>query len=178
MLKNNLKRMNGETKSRNSGLNDGTPVPVENSNAAVFEQLRRIQDSHSFCNSPRSKEFLSYVVEHGLHGREELLKERSIGINLFHRNPAYITSDDPIVRVKAAEVRRRLAQFYAEEKEAPEVRIEIPVGSYIPKFHWRRPISSAPSAQEVEVVQQPLVRPNRLWRRPIIGLVVALMVAG
>jgi hypothetical protein len=178
MLKNNLKRMNGETKSRNSELNDGTPVPVENSNAAVFEQLRRIQDSHSFCNSPRSKEFLSYVVEHGLHGREELLKERSIGINLFHRNPAYITSDDPIVRVKAAEVRRRLAQFYAEEKEAPEVRIEIPVGSYIPKFHWRRPISSAPSAQEVEVVQQPLVRPNRLWRRPIIGLVVALMVAG
>lgn len=170
--------MNGETKSRNSELNDGTPVPVENSNAAVFEQLRRIQDSHSFCNSPRSKEFLSYVVEHGLHGREELLKERSIGINLFHRNPAYITSDDPIVRVKAAEVRRRLAQFYAEEKEAPEVRIEIPVGSYIPKFHWRRPISSAPSAQEVEVVQQPLVRPNRLWRRPIIGLVVALMVAG
>ncbi len=178
MRMNDPKRMNSETKSRNSELNNGTPVPGENSNAAVFEQLRRIQDSHSFCNSARSKEFLSYVVEHGLQGREELLKERSIGINLFHRNPTYITSDDPIVRVKAAEVRRRLAQFYAEEEEAPEVRIEIPVGSYIPKFHWRQPVPSAPSAQEVEVVQQPLVRPNRFGRRRIIGLLVALMVVG
>ena len=113
------------------------PLPREGLNIVILQQLRRIRDSHSFCNSARSKEFLSYVVEHGLEGHEELLKERSIGVNLFQRNPDYITSEDPIVRVKAAEVRRRLAQFYAEEEETPEVRIEIPVGSYIPRFHWR-----------------------------------------
>ena len=171
--------MNGQTKSRNVDLNDETFGVVDNSNAAILEQLKRIQDSHSFCNSARSKEFLSYVVEHGLQGREELLKERSIGVNVFHRNPDYITSDDPIVRVKAAEVRRRLAQFYSEEDEAPEVRIEIPVGSYVPKFHWRRPIASAPSVQEVEPIQQqPVVRPKPSWRRRSLGLAGALVVVG
>jgi hypothetical protein len=105
-----------------------------------------------------------------------MLKERSIGINLFHRNPDYITSDDPIVRVKAAEVRRRLAQFYAEEEEAPEVRIEIPVGSYMPKFHWKRPLVPAPVASKIEDVEPPQVSPKPFWRRPLAGLVVALMV--
>ena len=105
------------------------PPSAENPNAAILDQLRRILDSHAFSNSPRSKDFLSYVVEHGLKGDIELLKERSIGLNLFHRSPTYITSDDPIVRVKAGEVRRRLAQYYAEGDHALEVQIEIPVGS-------------------------------------------------
>jgi hypothetical protein len=113
------------------------PFPLDEiQRAAIFAQIKRIQESPAFCNSPRAKEFLSYVVEHALEGQMDLLKERSIGVNLFHRAPAYITGDDPIVRVKAAEVRRRLAQFYAEEELATEPRIEIPVGSYIPKFQW------------------------------------------
>ena len=159
--------------------------PRANSNAAILDQLRRIQDSHSFCNSARSKEFLSYVVEHGLKGHEELLKERSIGIHLFQRNPDYITSDDPIVRVKAAEVRRRLAQYYAEEEEAPEVRIEIPVGSYVPKFHWRQPAfespdpltSAAPAQDPSQSAPQPLQR-SRYFRLWTVWLAAALICMG
>jgi hypothetical protein len=112
-------------------------------NAEILEELRRIQTSHAFGNSARAKEFLSYVVQHGLEGHTELLKERSIGIHLFNRTPAYITSEDPIVRVKAAEVRRRLTQYYAQEELDPGVRIEIPVGSYVPKFHWNQSPSEA-----------------------------------
>jgi len=123
-----------------------SPHPGEDPNAAILEQLRRILDIHAFSNSPRAKEFLSYVVENGLKGHDELLKERSIGMNLFHRSPAYVTSDDPIVRVKAGEVRRRLAQYYAEGEHALEVQIEIPVGSYIPKFQWNRSVLPTPLA--------------------------------
>jgi hypothetical protein len=108
-----------------------------NRRAEVLSQLAQIQNSHAFCNSARSKEFLSYVVEQALADHTENLKERSIGVNLFHRAPSYDTGDDPIVRVKAGEVRRRLAEYYAAEKQAPELQIELPVGSYIPKFHWR-----------------------------------------
>ena len=147
-------------------------------NIVILQQLRRIQDSHSFCNSARSKEFLSYVVEHGLEGHEELLKERSIGVNLFQRNPDYITSEDPIVRVKAAEVRRRLAQFYAEEEETPEVRIEIPVGSYIPRFHWRQPAPPAPVAPAIEVPQPPSRRGKESRRWKIRALAATLAAAG
>lgn len=149
-------------------------VHGNNPSAAVLEQLRLIQDSQPFCNSPRSKEFLSYVVEHGLDGHDELLKERSIGVNLFHRNPTYITGDDPIVRVKAAEVRRRLSQYYAGVEEAPEVRIEIPVGSYVPKFHWKGPAPSAPlTLAEIPVVQKDGPQPSlHRWKT---WIAVALM---
>jgi hypothetical protein len=140
--------------------------PGENPSAAILEQLRRIQESHEFCNSPRSKEFLSYVVEHGLEGHNELLKERLIGVNLFHRSPTYVTSDDPIVRVKAAEVRRRLAQYYAEEEHAHEVQIEIPVGSYIPKFGWKHSTpSSLLGPAETPAVEEHVPQPKRrAWK--------------
>jgi len=153
-----------------------SPLPDENPSAAVIEQLRRILDSHAFSNSPRAKEFLSYVVENGLTGHTELLKERSIGINLFHRPPSYVTSDDPIVRVKAGEVRRRLAQYYAEGEHSLEVQIEIPVGSYIPKFHWKNQPVHAPLALGVEVVEQPLAPPKRHERWKIWGFAAALTI--
>src|ERR1035437_2305098 len=111
------------------------PVPDEKQHDVIRREQKRIQDSHAFCNSPRAKEFLSYVIENVLEGRIEQLKERSIGVNLFHRAPTYVTGQDAIVRVKAAEVRKRLAQYYSEDESAPEVKIEIPVGSYVPKFH-------------------------------------------
>ena len=82
-----------------------SPLSGDASKTAILEQLVRIQESKAFSGSPRAKEFLSYVVEHGLEGHTELLKERLIGVNLFHRSPTYITSDDPIVRVE--EHRRR-----------------------------------------------------------------------
>jgi hypothetical protein len=148
-------------------------------NAEILEELRRIQTSHAFGNSARAKEFLSYVVQHGLEGHTELLKERSIGIHLFNRTPAYITSEDPIVRVKAAEVRRRLTQYYAQEELDPGVRIEIPVGSYVPKFHWNRTpsdvaIVSTPARTE-ENASVPVAEIPKFSRRKRI-LVVSVVV--
>jgi hypothetical protein len=131
-----MKKPNGE-------LLEPQQNAVTPANAEILEELKRIQSSHAFGNSARAKEFLDYVVQHGLEGDTELLKERSIGIHVFNRTPAYITSEDPIVRVKAAEVRRRLAQYYTQEELNPGVRIEIPVGSYVPKFHWNRSVADA-----------------------------------
>jgi hypothetical protein len=138
-----------------------SPVADENQRALILLQLKRIQDSHAFCNSARAKEFLSYVIGRAVEGQAELLKERSIGVDLFHRNPTYLTGEDPIVRVKAAEVRKRLAQFYAQEDPTPEVRIEIPVGSYVPKFSWRSPAELARPHSET-----PASEPKVQARRP------------
>ena len=148
-------------------------------NAEVLEELRRIQTSHAFGNSARAKEFLDYVVQHGLEGDTELLKERSIGIHLFNRTPAYVTSEDPIVRVKAAEVRRRLTQYYAQEELNPGVRIEIPVGSYVPKFHWNRSVAdptiiSIPAGTE-EHATHPVSKVSKFSKRKWI-LAAALVI--
>jgi len=110
----------------------------------VLEELDHVLASRFFKNSPRSRQFLEYIVRRKLEGRTEELKERSIGIELFQRPPSYATGEDPVVRVQAGEVRRRLEQFYQAETGQPPVRIELSVGSYAPHFHPRvsEPIGS------------------------------------
>jgi hypothetical protein len=155
-----------------------SPVPDENQRALILSQLARIQNSHAFGNSARAKEFLAYAVKHAIEGHVELLKERSIGVNLFHRDPVYVTSDDPIVRVKAAEVRKRLTQYYAEEERTPELRIELPVGSYIPRFHWGASTNSKPTVGEATVRQEDTLQPARHRRKVVVWATVVLGMLG
>jgi hypothetical protein len=126
--------------------------------AAIRRELDRILSSHAFRASKRSQQFLSYVVNRTLEGQVENLKERSIGVELFRRPASYSTGDDAVVRGQAAEVRRRLAQYYHEEGGASLVRIELPLGSYVPDFHE----NPAPSSIGV---RPPLAAPSRKKRR-------------
>jgi hypothetical protein len=152
------------------------PDPGGNRHAEILSQLSQIQTSHAFCNSARSKEFLSYVVEQALAGNAEGLKERSIGVNLFHRAPTYDTGEDPIVRVKAGEVRRRLAEYYAGEEQAPELLIELPVGSYVPKFRWRSLAKAVPPPAEVAVVEEiEPRRKTRAWKTAVAASVLIVL---
>ncbi len=74
---------------------------------------------------------LRYVVEHSLRDEQESLRERVIGIEVFGRNSDYDTGGDPVVRIRAADIRKRLAQYYqsASAADAP-IHIDIPSGSY------------------------------------------------
>lgn len=101
---------------------------------AVREELGRVLESEYFRSSPRSSQFLRFVVEHTLEGCQEQLKERLIGIEVFGRKPSYVTEADSVVRVRASDVRRRLSQYYANLSQSSGCRIEIPPGSYIPQF--------------------------------------------
>ena len=85
------------------------------------------------------------IVEHALAGRLDNLRERMIGAEMFGRPIDYDTANDAVVRVKANEVRRRLAQYYSEEGAGQDaVRIELPTGSYVPELH-REPIHPTPA---------------------------------
>src|SRR5271156_6784358 len=83
------------------------------SHASIREELDRVLHSEEFRASKRSQEFLAYVVEQTLKGSAEVLKERTIGIDVFHRSPAYDPGEDATVRVKAGEVRKRLGLYYS-----------------------------------------------------------------
>lgn len=74
---------------------------------------------------------LRYVVEHSLRDEQESLRERVIGIEVFGRHSDYDTGGDPVVRIRAADIRKRLAQYYqsASAADAP-IHIDIPSGSY------------------------------------------------
>ncbi len=105
---------------------------------AIGEQLNRIVTSPYFSHSKRLPSFLRFVVEHTLAGDAETIKERTLGIEIFGRDPDYNTASDPIVRVTAAELRKRMAQYYQEHPHDEELRISLPSGSYIPEFRGPR----------------------------------------
>ncbi len=97
-------------------------------------QMDRLIKSPYFRQSKRYPNFMRHVVESTLEGQAEGLKERTLGMEIFDREPSYDTSGDSIVRVAAAEVRKRIAQYYQEEAHDAELRIELPTGSYVPHF--------------------------------------------
>jgi hypothetical protein len=108
----------------------------ESEKDAIRDQLGRLLDNPYFSHSKRFPTFLRYVVEQTLAGEAENIKERTLGIQIFNRDPDYDTGADPIVRVTAAEIRKRVAQYYQDPQHVNELRIALPSGSYIPTFHW------------------------------------------
>lgn len=130
--------------------------------------LQRVLASSAFCGSKRSHDFLAFVVEHALTGRLEMLKERIIGVELFGRETSYDPSGDSIVRVKANEVRKRLAQYYQEAGAREAWRIQLPPGSYVPEFERRAAAAAAP---------KPGVRLRRvaLWGLPGATALIAVL---
>ena len=74
-------------------------------------QLKRVVESPFFRGSKRCRLFLEHVVEHSLTDSPQPLKERTLGVHVFGREPTYDTSTDPVVRVTAGDVRRRLGQY-------------------------------------------------------------------
>jgi TolB-like protein/Tfp pilus assembly protein PilF len=102
----------------------------------VRDHLKDVFASKAFAGSKRAQDFLQLIVEHALAGRLDSLRERMIGAEMFGRSIDYDTANDAVVRVKATEVRRKLAQYYQESAKRTPVRIELASGSYVPKFHW------------------------------------------
>ena len=109
--------------------------------ATVQHALDEVLASTFFRNTQQCQNLLRYIVKHSLAGEDHLLRERVIGSEVFGRRPDYEPGEDPIVRLRAAEVRKRLAQFYQSCAEA-ETRIEIPAGSYKANFSRREPVLS------------------------------------
>ena len=105
--------------------------------ALVQQTLDEIFQSVPFRSSRQSQHLLRYIVDQSLAGHTELLKERLIGVNVFGRLPDYDSNEDPIVRARAAEVRKRLAQFYQGEGTNSAIRIGINPGSYLASFTER-----------------------------------------
>ncbi|MCX7603560.1 MAG: hypothetical protein N2036_05735 [Bryobacteraceae bacterium] len=155
---------------------EGKWRPLPPDGALTEEEARKIRAhlgtllrSSAFRNSPRCQEFLSHTVELALSGRRDQLKERLIGVQLFGRQTAYDTAEDPIVRVKANEVRKRLAQAYEELGATEGVRIVLPPGTYVPQFHLAEPAEPATLPQTVAAPARRIAAWSRAHRLAALG---------
>jgi len=119
--------------------------------AEVREQLERLLIHPLFANSKRYPALLAYTVDQTLLGNASELKERSIGIEVFGRTPSYDANADPVVRITAGEVRKRLTQYYYDSSHAGELVIELPVGSYVPLFRCQ----PVPAAEVQDIPEEP-----------------------
>jgi len=135
---------------------------------AIREQLERLLANPLFKHSRRYPSMLRYVVEHALSGDSGQLKERTLGIEVFARDPHYDTNLDPVVRTTAGEIRKRIAQYYHEPGHEGEVRIDLPAGSYLPEFHL--------PAKSTALLQPAQVRPR--WLLISLAAVACAVIVG
>ena len=116
-------------------------------------ELQAVLRSPIFERSERLQRFLQYICEMTLRGEGAKINEYLIGSEVFQRGPSYSPSEDSIVRRQAHSLRQKLHEYYTTEGKEHSVRIELPVGRYVPAF---RRIREEPA---VPVQPPPVVEP-------------------
>src|SRR5499426_2235792 len=108
----------------------GLPISPEE----IRRALDRILNSKHFSQAPKKRKFVQLICDYHLAGRAKEINEHLIGLEVYERSDRYSPAEDPVVRVAAHDVRKRLEQYYLHEGRNDEIRLEIPVGSYEPVF--------------------------------------------
>ena len=72
----------------------------ESKKDAVRRELELVLSSPAFARNDRQSQFLRFLVERHLEGRDNELKESVIAVEVFGRDPGYDPKLDGIVRTK------------------------------------------------------------------------------
>lgn len=104
---------------------------------AIEQQLHRINSSDKFRKCPQLMRFLRFTVQEALSRRDGGSKERLIGMEVFGRPADYDAGADPVVRVEARRLRRKLAEYYSTEGREDPIEVRLPKGGYLPEFEDR-----------------------------------------
>jgi hypothetical protein len=118
---------------------------MEHARQAVAEVL----GSQTFARSEQLRSFLEYVCERALAGHGKEINEYSVAVEALGKPPEFSPGEDSSVRRTAYELRQKLQKYYETERPDAVIRIELPKGSYTPKFvdQAARPVSHEPAAR-------------------------------
>ncbi len=145
----------GDLESRGSKVQVYEPSPE-----AIRAALPSLLSSSSFASANRSSRFLRYVVEETLAGNRETIKESVLGCEVFDRAPDFDPRIDAIVRVEATKLRTRLTDYYERDGAQASVLIEIPKGSYVPRFSDRVLSEGNTTSVDEPPMVLPLLKPK------------------
>ena len=126
-------------------LAEQPPLAIEAE--AAHQALESILSSKHFVNAHKKKKFLRLICDFYFDGRAQELNEHILGFKVFGRDSSYNPSDDPIVRVFAHEIRKKLEAYYDNEGANDPFRLEIPAGSYQPVFTRQLPDTATEFAE-------------------------------
>ena len=163
---------------------------------AILAEMNSILSDPAFSRSHRCVALLRCVIEHTVSGDWMSLKERTLGVEVFGRDCDYDSNADPIVRVTANDIRKRLAQYYQANDTPHRVRVRLTPGRYVPEFNFlpndsfdepAKPEPQAAIQAEALVQVQPEKHLERNAREPVaptlrrcwaLGLLLLLLLAG
>lgn len=111
---------------------------------AVRKQLEKVLADPVFSSARRLSLLLRFIVEETLAGRGDQLKEYTLGVSVLGRGTGFDPRLDSIVRVEASKLRARLGTYYKNAGLIDPILIELPRGSYAPRFAPRHPGAEAP----------------------------------
>ncbi|EWY37023.1 hypothetical protein N825_22195 [Skermanella stibiiresistens SB22] len=136
----------------------------------ILEHLDQICSTEEFRKATRSRNFLRYVVNETLAGRTDRIKAYAIAVSVLGRDESFDPQVDPIVRIEAGQLRRRLERYYLTEGSASTLRIELPKGSYVPVFAR---VPSAGTVIPAAVIVEPDTFYGKRMRWTLPGAVLA-----
>ncbi len=96
----------------------------------IRTHLSKVLASRTFAQASRACRFLEFIVDAALTGRSDSLKETTIGVAVFDRDPGYDPKTDPVVRNAARRLRDLLERYYVDHDPGEPVRFSLPKGGY------------------------------------------------
>jgi hypothetical protein len=146
----------------------------------VQAELETVLRSAGFERSERLQNFLRYICDLTVRGESHRINEYLIGSQVFRKGADYNPNEDSVVRRQAHTLRQKLQDYYANEGREDAIRIELPVGRYVPVFRRQeRPKSPEPQSAAVAVpLAAPPVRVARVYVLAAAGLAVLALAAG
>lgn len=142
----------------------------------VREQLDRISQSNVLKRSRRLQQFLRYITDLTLAGEESNINEYLLGVEVFERGPNYNASEDSVVRRQAHALRHKLGEYYATEGKDDPIRIEIPLGHYVPVFHRNEEKPGSESREAGPHVAAAAEQPQASYR--FVAVIAMLAIVG
>jgi TolB-like protein/tetratricopeptide (TPR) repeat protein len=111
-----------------------TSIAGDLSAAGILEAVERICLDPAFARATRLCRFLRHAVTRTLAGEPDSLKESLLGREVFDRGPEFDPKADPIVRIDARRLRRKLAEYYEGGGAGDAIRVSFHTGAYVPTF--------------------------------------------
>ena len=145
-------------------------VTSEQARQAVEELL----GSETLARSEQLRSFLSYVCERTLSGHGKEINEYSLAVDALGKPEEFSPGEDSSVRRTAYDLRQKLQKYYEGEGRDAAVRVELPKGSYTPRF-VEVAVPKGAVGQDAAAPQVP-VEPAPRRSAPLWGLSAAVIV--
>ena len=111
------------------------PEPAANNFREEREELERVLSYPEISRSASLVRFLSFICNKYFDGEAQEIREYSIAVEALGRKEVNFDSHiDPIVRVTARALRKKLREYYKGEGHDHALQIHLPLGHYVPQF--------------------------------------------